>query len=554
MKLGKRLFFMAIVVLVLLTATSCMKKKGVPKTEPAGVTMQSQAAPYPAEAERLASVWVDPQALAAKQRELMVPGGYKPLNTEEYGLIVDNSFLSAEQNPLSTFSVDVDTASYANVRRFLNSGQRPPKDAVRIEEMVNYFPYAYPAPQGEATPFLVQSILSECPWETSHRLLRIALKGREMERKELPPSNLVFLLDVSGSMSDPNKLPLVKQAMMLLVSHLSADDRVAIVVYAGASGVALPSTRCTEENKEEILQSLIMLSPGGSTHGSQGIELAYEIAGRNFIKDGANRVILATDGDFNVGLTDEGSLVRLIEEKAESGVFLTVLGFGMDNLQDSTMEQLADKENGNYGYIDTIHEARKMFVEDMHATLFTIAKDVKIQVEFNPAKVAEYRLIGYENRTLAAEDFKDDKKDAGEIGAGHTVTALYEIAPVGASQQQPGVDPLKYQKPRDLSRDAQSDELALVKLRYKEPDGDASVPTEFVVKDDTIPLEEAGEDFQFAASVAAFGMLLRESEYKGACTYDMVLDLARSGKGGDPYNYRGEFINLVLTGKAVSGK
>src|SRR5438309_3623047 len=402
-------------------------------------------------------------------------------NTASYDHIGENPFFDAEGNPLLTFSIDVDTATYSNVRRFINDGSMTPKDAVRVEEMINYFTYDYPQP-GDEKPFAVHVDVASCPWEGSHRLVKIGLKGREIATDKRGPSNLVFLLDVSGSMTPSERLPLVKQAMRLLVEKLTENDRVAIVVYAGASGLALPST--PGDQKEKILSALESLEPGGSTNGAEGIQLAYKVAADNFIKGGVNRVILATDGDFNVGVTNQGDLIRLIEEKAKTGVFLSVLGVGTDNLKDSTMQKLADKGNGNYAYLDSLDEARKVLVQQMNGTLVTIAKDVKIQVEFNPARVASYRLIGYEKRMLRKEDFSNDKIDAGEIGAGHTVTALYEVVPVGVSSNPvasvPPVDPLKYSKagksksafakaPTDRSS---SDEILTVKLRYKKPDGD----------------------------------------------------------------------------------
>jgi len=408
---------------------------------------------------------IQPLLMIAPQNGDLLEAPSPEFDTEAYDHISDNPFLSVSQNPLSTFSVDVDTASYANIRRFLREGRMPPKDAVRIEEMINYFDYSYPPAEGDA-PFSVHTEVSGCPWRPEHRLVRIGLKGREIPEKERSPGNFVFLLDVSGSMSSSNKLPLLRRAMKLLVGKLGEKDRVAITVYAGASGLVLPSTPCSGENKAKILDSLERLRSGGSTHGSEGIQLAYQTAKENFIRGGINRIILATDGDFNVGITNQGDLVRLIQEKAETGIFLTVLGFGTGNLKDSTMEKLADKGNGNYGYIDTIMEARKMLVEEMGATLITIAKDVKIQVEFNPTQVSAYRLIGYENRRLRAEDFNDDKKDAGEIGAGHTVTALYEVIPAG-QPFEPGVDPLKYQQPAQTTPAAGEGELLTVKLRYK---------------------------------------------------------------------------------------
>ena len=479
------------------------------------------------------------------------PAASGEFNTEAYDRIYENPFLLVRQAPRSTFSIDVDTASYANVRRFLSGGVLPPKDAVRIEEMVNYFPYDYQPPDDE-TPFAARIEVAACPWNSGHRLARIGLKGREVAAEQRPAANLVFLLDVSGSMRDANKLPLLKSAMRMLVGQLSGRDRVAIAVYAGGSGLVLPSTSC--EEKAAILAALDQLEAGGSTNGGEGIRLAYAVAQENFAREGINRVILCTDGDFNVGTTNQGDLTRLIEEKAASGVFLTVLGFGMGNYKDSTLEKLADKGNGNYGYVDTIHEARKLLVEQLAGTLVTIAKDVKIQVEFNPAQIGAYRLIGYENRMLRDEDFRDDTKDAGEIGAGHTVTALYELAPAGEEMNLPAVDPLKYQDAAEPSPAARSDEILTLKLRYKEPDGDASQELVFPVTDPGTPLADATADFRFAASVAAFGMLLRDSPHKGEATYDLVLDLADAAKGTDPFGYRGEYLQLVRTAQALGGK
>jgi Ca-activated chloride channel family protein len=476
-------------------------------------------------------------------------GGEVEHNTESYDRLDDNPFRKVADQALSTFSIDVDTASYTNTRRFLTQATLPPKDAVRIEEFVNYFHYDYPVPE-KGTPFSSNVEIAACPWKTDHRLVRIGLKGWEMTDDARPASNLVFLLDVSGSMSAVNKLPLLKQAMTMLVERLSENDRVAIVVYAGASGLVLRSTTC--DNKETILASLDRLSAGGSTNGGSGIQLAYNTAVANFIPGATNRVILCTDGDFNVGVTSEGDLTRLIEKSARSGVFLSVLGFGMGNYKDAMLEKLADKGNGNYAYIDTLNEARKVLVEEMGSMLVTIAKDVKIQVEFNPARVDAYRLIGYENRLLAAEDFNDDKKDAGEIGAGHTVTALYEIEPAGKGVEDSGVDPLKYQEPKGLSAAAGTGELLTVKLRYKQPEGDQSDFLSFPVRDAGKAFAEASGDFQFAAAVAAFGMLLRDSSHKGDATYDSVLAIAADGRGADPFGYRAEFLDLVRRAAALA--
>jgi Ca-activated chloride channel family protein len=447
------------------------------------------------------------------------------------------------QTPLSTFSIDVDTASYANVRRFINTGSLPPKDAVRIEEMINYFTY-HDAPPTDNTPFAVHTEVAGCPWQPEHRLLRIGLKGREIDLEARPASNLVFLLDVSGSMNEPAKLPLLKSALHLLVDRLGENDRVAIVVYAGASGLALSST--SGLYKETMLAALDQLEAGGSTNGGSGIQLAYQTARENFLKGGTNRVILCTDGDFNVGITDQGSLTRLIEHEAESGVFLSVLGFGSGNLKDSTMEKLADRGNGSYAYIDSLNEARKVLVEQLGSTLVTIAKDVKLQIEFNPQRIAAYRLIGYENRLLRAEDFNDDKKDAGEIGAGHTVTALYELVPAGSDSAPTGtVDDLKYQSAGESSQAADSDELLTLKLRYKEPDGESSKLIETVVNDNDQTCAQAGEDLCFAAAVAGFGMLLRDSPHKGNITFAAVHELASASRDADENGYRAEFIELV---------
>jgi Ca-activated chloride channel homolog len=478
-------------------------------------------------------------------------------NTATYDRIEENPFLDAATNPLSTFSIDVDTASYSNIRRFINDGSLPPKDAVRIEEMLNYFDYDY-APPTDGKPFAVHIDVAGCPWEASHRLVRIGLKGREIPAEKRGPSNLVFLLDVSGSMTPPERLPLVKQAMRLLVEKLTENDRVAIVVYAGASGVALPST--TGDQKEKILSAIESLEAGGSTNGAEGIQLAYKIAKDNFIKGGVNRVILATDGDFNVGVTDQGDLTRLIQQEAKSGVFLSVLGVGTDNLKDSTMQKLADKGNGNYAYLDSLDEARKVLVQQINGTLVTIAKDVKIQVEFNPARVASYRLIGYEKRILRKEDFNNDKVDAGEIGAGHTVTALYEVVPVGVAANPaasiPPVDPLKYEQVPKPAAGAirpgnQSDEMLTVKLRYKEPDGDKSELMEQGLVDKGAQFAQASPDLKFAAAVAEFGMILRDSNYKGNGTLGAVLEWAQEGKGGDANGYRAGFIGIVRKAQAL---
>ena len=529
-------------------------------------------------------------------------------SAEAYAAIHDNPFATPLQEPLSTFSIDVDTAAYSNMRRFLTQGSWPPADSVRIEELVNYFSYDYTPPRAEISnlksqisnpeaPFAVHMEVAGCPWNADHRLVRVGLKGKEIALDKRPVSNLVFLIDVSGSMQPENRLPLVKAGLRRLVDQLGENDRVGIVVYAGASGLALDSTNATQ--KDVILSSLENLQAGGSTNGGEGIQLAYALARKHFIPKGTNRVILCTDGDFNVGVTNQDDLTRLIEEESKSGVFLSVLGFGMGNLKDSTLEKLADKGNGNYAYIDTLREANKVFVEQMTGTLITIAKDVKIQIEFNPSQVGAYRLIGYENRMLAAQDFHDDTKDAGEIGAGHTVTALYEIVPPNKLPAQPkevSEEKLKYQpnvkssapntnrptepsktappvtnkfdtsfppgpvppnsltgqgflKPKD---DNASGELLTIKLRYKQPDADKSSLIEMPLTDAGRSFGQASTDFRFAASVASFGMILRHSPHRGNATLDAVVELAQSSLGADKSGYRSEFISLVRSAKALA--
>lgn len=554
--------------------------------------------------------------------------------TAAYPRYLENPFTLVASEPLSTFSTDVDTASYANVRRFLNQNQLPPRDAVRIEELLNYFTYDYAPPTGEH-PFAAHVEIAGCPWAPEHRLVRVGLKGREMKADKRPPSNFVFLIDVSGSMQPAERLPLLKQALRMLVKKMNPTDRVGVVVYASEVGVKLPSTSC--EQKERILSVLEALEAGGSTNGGEGIQQAYALAQANFIKGGINRVILCTDGDFNVGLTDQRQLVQLIEEKAKSGVFLTTLGVGTDNLKDALMQKLADKGNGNYHYLDSVEEGHKVLVEQMNATLVTIAKDVKIQIEFNPAQASAYRLIGYEKRILAKQDFNNDAKDAGEIGAGHTVTALYEVVPPGVAVRG-DVDPLKYQvnpdntapskiveltarlkrnlaeldalkaelakrearpaeiriatgtaaewhdiraglaknleelkraKPVDAARVASNEEqirvvdniigklgrlrteLLTLKLRYKAPDGDKSMLMEISVSDSGAKLARASADFKFASAVASFGMVLKDSAFKGTATFDSALELAQEGKGNDTHGYRAEFINLLGKAKVL---
>jgi Ca-activated chloride channel family protein len=504
---------------------------------------------------------------------MRVEEGQEPreLAAEEYTPIHENAFLPVRgEQAVSTFSVDVDTASYSNMRRMLKAGALPHPDAVRIEELVNYFHYDYPQPKDDA-PFSANMELADCPWNGKHRLLRVALKGREIEPAKRPAANLVFLLDVSGSMDQYNKLPLVQKAMKLLVGELRADDRVAIVVYAGSAGLVLDTTAGNEELK--IRDAIDRLQAGGSTNGGEGIVLAYEKALANFKDGGVNRVILATDGDLNVGITDDDSLVELIKQKAANDVFLTVLGFGTGNLKDSKLEKLADNGNGNYAYIDNLMEARKVLIEQIGGSLVTIAKDVKLQLEFNPAEVRAYRLIGYENRLLAARDFDDDTKDAGEIGAGHTVTALYELVPAGSNEKIPDIDEatkggpsLKYQqveqKPAKekgaaevkLTDAAKNGDLLTLALRYKQPEGDVSTKREFTLPAESKAFNKASRDFQFAASVASFGMLLRNSKYAGDATFASVEEIAGAALGADKQGRRKEFTELVQLAEQLRGK
>jgi Ca-activated chloride channel family protein len=470
--------------------------------------------------------------------------GVQPYSAESYDSAEENGIRRVDEHPLSTFSIDVDTASYANVRRFLTEGSLPPADAVRIEELINYFTFDYPQPRGPE-PFSITTELAESPWNPRYRLALIGIKGRDVDDDHPKARNLVFLLDVSGSMATPDKLPLVRDAMRMLVDELTPQDRVAIVTYAGYSGVALPST--PGNRKDVIHRAISRLEANGSTNGGAGIQLAYQQARENFIRGGINRVILTTDGDFNVGVTSQDALVRLIETERESGVFLSVLGVGTGNLKDSTMEKLADKGNGNYSYLDSLQEARRVLVRQASSTLETIAKDVKIQIEFNPRAVSAYRLIGYDNRMLRNRDFNDDRKDAGEIGAGHTVTALYEVVPVGVAVHGPGVDALRYQQTsRSPGRPAtpaagDASELAFVKVRYKAPREDTSRLVEAIVRNRVTPSTHIG----FASAVAEFGMLLRNSDYRGNANFAAVLERARAFRGRDDDGYRAEFVRLV---------
>ncbi|SOD17388.1 YfbK domain-containing protein [Pedobacter xixiisoli] len=475
-----------------------------------------------------------------------------PQNTENYAHITENAFKKATDAPLSTFSIDVDAASYSNMRRFINNGGLPPKDAVRIEEMINYFDYNYAQPKGD-DPVNIVTEIGTAPWNNQHRLVHIGLKAKNIPTEKLPPSNLVFLIDVSGSMESYNKLPLLISSLRLLTDNLRDQDRVAIVVYAGSSGLVLPST--SGDHKQAIKEALSKLSAGGSTAGGAGIKLAYKVAGENFIKGGNNRIILATDGDFNVGASSDGDMQTLIEEKRKSGVFLTVLGFGMGNYKDSKMEVLANKGNGNYAYIDNISEARKVLINEFGGTLFTVAKDVKLQIEFNPAKVQAYRLIGYENRLLNNEDFNDDKKDAGEMGAGHTVTALYEIIPVGVeSKFVKSVDALKYQNvPKNIPSSNNTNEMLTVKMRYKQPDGDKSKLLQEAVNDTyQDKLSKTSDNFRFSSSVAMFGMLLRQSEFVQESTFEQAIALAEAAKGTDKEGYRAEYVKLAKSAQLMA--
>ncbi len=473
-------------------------------------------------------------------------------NTEGYDHIVENPFLKTNDNPLSTFSIDVDAASYANIRRFINDGRLPPPGAVRIEEMINYFNYSYPQPQDDA-PFSINTEIAGCPWNAQHKLVMIGLQGKKISIQNLPASNLVFLIDVSGSMNEPDKLPLVQSSLKLLVDQLRPQDKVALVVYAGNAGLVLPST--SGEEKMKIKDAIDALEAGGSTAGGAGIKLAYKTAGNNFIKGGNNRVILCTDGDFNVGQSSEDELQTLIEKERSTGVFLSVLGFGRGNYQDAKMQTLADKGNGNHNYIDNISEAKKVFVNEFGGTLFTIAKDVKLQIEFNPEKVQGYRLIGYENRLLDKEDFNDDKKDAGELGSGHAVTALYELIPAGVKDTLlKDVDALRYQKIKPLSKRNFNDEVMNIKLRYKKPKSDKSILIEHPLKDENIAFNSTSDNFRFATAVAAFGMLLCNSEYKGVADFSTVRDMAQSAIANDEEGYRNEFINLVKKASSLKQK
>lgn len=473
------------------------------------------------------------------------------LGGDKFDHLEENDFIAVADKPLSTLSIDVDTASYSKVRSYLTDhGQLPPQDAVRIEELINYFDYQYPDPD-EEHPFSVNVELASCPWNRQHRLARVGIKAKEMEREQRPPSNLVFLLDVSGSMNQANKLPLVTQGMKLLSRQLTAKDRVAIVVYASATGVVLDTV--PGDRSKEIQNALAQLEAGGSTNGGAGIHRAYQLARDNLIEGGTNRVILCTDGDFNVGTTSTGELVRLAKANAKQGVYLSVLGFGIGNHNDAMLEEISNEANGNYAFIDNMTEAKKVLVEELSGTIHTVAKDVKIQVEFNPMLVAAYRLVGYENRLLADQDFNDDEKDAGEIGAGHTVTALYEVVPAGIDSPlaNPGVSDLKYQSQRAATKAAEGGEVFTVKLRYKRPESNESELLAYGATDNGVRFDDASGDFKFAASVAMFGMILRDSKHAGTTTLESVLHIAEDNQPPATDPYRSEFIQLVSLAKSL---
>lgn len=468
---------------------------------------------------------------------------------EQYGMIVENPIKQVSEAPVSTFSIDVDTGAYSNVRRMLNAGRLPPADAVRVEEMINYFPYAYALPKGNAR-FAVHTEIAPAPWNPSHHLLHIGIKGQDIAKTSLPPSNLVFLVDVSGSMESPERLPLLKSSLKLLVEQLRSQDTVSLVTYASGTQVVLEPT--SGAHKAKIIAALDNLRAGGSTSGAAGITLAYNMAAQGFIKGGINRILLATDGDFNVGITNFDALKNMAEEKRKGGVSLSTLGFGVGNYNDKLMEQLADAGNGNYSYIDTLNEGQKVLVDEMTSTLATIAKDVKIQIEFNPNVVSEYRLVGYENRMLKREDFNNDKIDAGEIGAGHTVTAIYELTLKGNAGS---IDPLRYGQEKSNGKD-NTGELAFLRLRYKEPDGDVSKLVEWPLHQQDVKssIAKTSTEFRFAAAVAAFGQQLRGGKYTGEMGYADIAKLAAESRGADAFGYRGEFLRLVNLAQSLSSK
>ncbi|MDR3226764.1 MAG: von Willebrand factor type A domain-containing protein, partial [Prevotellaceae bacterium] len=475
---------------------------------------------------------------------------YEYAHKEEYDSKTENRFKFAKEEPLSTFSIDVDVASYSNMRRFINQGQQPPKDAIRTEELINYFSYNYAEPTANE-PIKISAEVGKCPWNSSHRLVSIGIKAKEIPSKNLPASNLVFLIDVSGSMEGPTRLELVKSSLKLLINNLREQDKVAIVVYAGSAGEVLPST--SGSDKQKIREALEKLSAGGSTAGGEGIKLAYKIAQKNFIKGGNNRIILCTDGDFNVGVSSTQELENLIEKERQTGVFLTVLGYGIGNYKDNRMQVLAEKGNGNHAYIDNLQEANKVLVSEFGGTIYAVAKDVKLQIEFNPEHTQAYRLIGYESRLLNDEDFNDDTKDAGEMGAGHNVTAFYEIVPVGVKFNKAGsIDSLKYQKTKskkDITEYTGSKELLTIKLRYKNPDEDNSQKMELAIIDNKT--NDVSPDFRFASAVAMLGQLLGDSEFKGDSSYEKVISIAKTALNNDENGYRREFIRLVETLKGM---
>jgi Ca-activated chloride channel family protein len=543
-------------MVVLIWMVGCSQKKGVELHAKALAHASNEPTPLASPAGgatgggRSMMKWSNPgpaqlQAAAKTEQPAQAEPEY---NTETYDRIVDNTFQAAATSPLSTFAIDVDTASLSNIRRFLNEDKMPPVDAVRIEEMINYFKYNYPEPNGQH-PIGITTELGTCPWKMDHWLLRIGMRAKSIDPDHMPPRNFVFLVDVSGSMSAPNRLPLVKQGFQFLVPQLTEKDRVAIVVYAGDSGVALPTTRGDQHDR--ILETIMRLQASGSTNGGEGIQLAYRIAKQNYIPGGVNRVILSTDGDFNVGVTSQGELIRMIEEKRKDNIFLTILGFGMGNLKDATLEKLADKGNGHYAYIDTLEEAKKVFLTD-GAALVTMAKDVKLQVEFNPAKVQAYRLIGYENRVMKNQEFHDDSKSGGAIGAGHTVTALYEIVPIGVNIDLPMESKLRYQQAARSVTTAQSNELGFIKVRYKDPEAEQSQLFDQPISSEPTPYESCSSDFRFASGMASFGMVLRNSPHKGDSTYQLVGNLLRSGKGRDPLGQRAEWTPLSERAQEVN--
>jgi len=530
-----------------------MKALGEPLQETTVASSDKTIKQYAPPRAPVAGIAYESMALKSSLSGIHIRGVY-PRPTESYKGIAENGFLKLEKHPLSTFAADVDAASYSNVRRFINSGTLPPQDAVRIEEMINYFNYDMAAP-ASSDPVAIYTELSTAPWNARHQLLRIGIKAKKVKTEQLPPSNFVFLIDVSGSMEDANKLPLVKASMKLLVDQLRSIDRVAIVTYAGEAGMPLPSTPANQRMK--IKDVIDALGAAGSTAGGAGISMAYQIAQRNFIKGGNNRIIMATDGDFNVGDSSDEDMEKLIVKESKSGIHLSVLGFGMGNLKDSKMETLADKGHGNYAYIDNIAEARKSMVTEFGATLFTVAKDVKIQVEFNPSGVQAYRLLGYENRLMAKEDFNNDNKIGGDMGVGHTVTAFYEIIPAGLKDNFVGsVDPLKYQQMKGsivkATAGANSSELATVKFRYKDPEAMKSKLKTVTVSNQPLAFNNTTDDFRFASAVAELGMLLRDSEYKQQSGYDHLIEIAKSAKGKDEEGYRTEFIGLAKSAKLMS--